>query len=150
MLGAFWLSLKQASNLVSDAVLAVRDKIDAVDTTSPIWETEVVPETLKLIQETQPILTEGWETALFGFWLGLWAGALSNYCKILDRGATGVRSSSRVNAFFPLLVCIDVAQATSDCDNITDSLNAKRIKSGIHLRGHAEIEVLETALRNTN
>ena len=64
----WYLALKQASILVSDAVVEARKRIIATAPSSKQWDDEVVPMVLKLLQTTLPALSgfaSGVKTGLF-------------------------------------------------------------------------------------
>ena len=84
MIMAWYLSLKEASILVSDTVVETRKSIMATTATSPEWNTVVVPQVLQLIQVTLPALSKGWGDGLVAIWVAAWVGAIGSFVGFLD------------------------------------------------------------------
>ena len=83
MLLAWYLALKEASILVSDEVVETRKKIVGTKVDSAEWESAVVPQVLRLIDETLPALSSGWGDGLVAIWAGFWVQAIGAFALFL-------------------------------------------------------------------
>ena len=130
---AWWLSLKEASVLVSDKVTECRNLIDKTSATSAEWDARVVPELLTLINDTLPALSSGWADGLLAVWASMWVLALGFGAMFLDNvngyGDTVFLPLTVAFACIPLGLAADAAGASSDCNAIRTSLNDKRKQS---------------------
>lgn len=130
----WYLTLKEASVLVYDEVIETRRKLVSTKVESAGWESVVVPQVLKLINTTLPVLSEGWGDGLIAIWLGCWVQGIGVFCLFLQTYATRLSVAHHVFGMIgvvayslgPLLIAHDVASASSACDSILTSLNDKR------------------------
>jgi len=149
-LALWWLSLKEASVLVSDRVIECRKLIDKTSATSAEWDALVVPELLKLINVTLPALSGGWGDGLLVLWEVCWMIALAIFARFLDTGVTKYVGMSVIWACMPLGLAADVASASSDCDTIKDEQNKKRADSKCDIHVGAKLMACETLLDRLN
>ena len=147
---AFWLSLKQASVLVSDQVIEVRKLIFKTSATSAEWDAQVVPELLKLIEVTLPALSPGWADGLLVLWSCMWVFVLGAFAIFLETGGALFLFFIVWFACFPLLLAADVAGASSDCDTLKTTLNDKRAASKYDVDVDAKLTAMETHLAYLN
>ena len=146
---AWYLALKEASVLVSDAVLEARKEVSSTAVLDEEWDRSVVPKILELAKKTLPDLSHGFGGGLFMCALGFWLFSASAFASSLKalRLSGFFRSS---NLFcFPLLIALDVASASSDCDSLVNELNEKR-KQAMNIETDAKLQVLERALSLEN
>jgi len=146
---AWWLSLKQATVLACDQVLACRALIESISTSSADWNAEVLPQVLKLINVTLPTLSKGWGAELLGVWAGVWVTALGIFAKYLDGNNVGDLLLFVAAACFPFGLARDVAIASSKCETLKTSLNEKR-GADPSVETHAKLAVVESLLQNQN
>lgn len=113
------------------------------------WDSSVVPKILQLAQKTLPDLSHGFGTGLFTLATAFWLLSASAFASSLRE----LRLSGFFRSFnlfcFPLLVAIDVASASSDCDSLVVALNEKR-KQTMDLETDQKLQVLERALALEN
>jgi len=147
---AWWLSLNEASVLVSYEVIECRKLIDKTSATSADWDALVVPELLKLINETLPTLSEGWADGMLALWAGCWVSALGTFAGFLNNtSATLFLYLTVFLACLPLCMAAGVAGASSDCDAVKAQLNKKRA-SDLSVENDAKLYVIERLLQNLN
>lgn len=146
----WYLSLKEASILVSDAVLEARKLLVSTPVGDKEWDTVVVPAMLRLAAKTLPDLSYGFGTGLFmittAFWL-ISASAFATGLAHMNFGHGFFRSF--VLFCFPLLIALDVASASSACDSLVTALNEKR-KLDMSKDTHQKLQILEYALEKEN
>ena len=148
---SWYLALKEASVLVSDVVLEARKEVASTAVLDEKWDGSVVPKILELAKKTLPDLSHGFGGGLFMCALGLWSFSASAFASALE-GTWGVVSGlSRSFALFcfPLLIALDVASASSDCDSLVNELNEKR-KQAMNIETDQKLQVLERALSLEN
>jgi len=131
---AWWLSIKQASRLVSAHVADTRLLIDKTSATSAEWDAIVVPRVLKLINETLPVLSKGCADALVATAANHWVNALGWFALLLNGDDGPILAALIFSALMPLGLAPDVAGASSDCDSIATSLNDKLTESKLDAR----------------
>ena len=146
---AWYLSLKEASVLVSDSVAEARKLIKQTSPTSPEWNDRVVPAILKLISHTLPALSTGWGDGLVAIWASLWFGALGSFVGFLASGELKRLLGILGGAMVPMLIAADVAAASSDCDSVRTALNDKRLET-MEIEAHDQISIAEAALKHCN
>ena len=148
---SWYLALKEASVLVSDAVLEARKEVASTAVLDEEWDESVVPKILELAKKTLPDLSHGFGGGLFMCALGVWSFSASAFASALE-GSWGVVSGlSRSFALFcfPLLIALDVASASSDCVSLVNELNEKR-KQAMNIETDQKLQVLERALSLEN
>ena len=148
---SWYLALKEASVLVSDAVLEARKEVASTAVVDDKWDESVVPKILELAKTTLPDLSHGFGGGLFMCALGFWSFSASAFASALG-GNWGVVSGlfRSFNLFcFPLLIALDVASASSDCDSLVNELNEKR-KQTMNIETDQKLQVLERALSLEN
>ena len=148
---SWYLALKEASVLVSDAVLEARKEVASTAVLDEERDESVVPKILELAKKTLPDLSHGFGGGLFMCALGVWSFSASAFASALE-GSWGVVSGlSRSFALFcfPLLIALDVASASSDCDSLVNELNEKR-KQAMNIETDQKLQVLERALSLEN
>lgn len=125
IVSAWWLTLKMASYLVQDSIIETRKQMRRCTPGSKEWSAEVIPKTLTLIHDVLPTLSEGWSVGLVWCFIAMWTLATAFVV-----GALNYELPMLLVALFfgsvPLLLSLDVAQASSDCDTLTIMLNTKR------------------------
>ena len=146
---SWYLSLKEASVLVRCEVVDCRVLISQTPATSARWDSEVIPSLLKLIQVTLPTLSTGWADGLLAVWAGLWVTAVGVFAKFVDGGNLGDLVFTLGAACLPLFLAVDVADASSECDTIKETLNDKRAADQSS-ENHAKLVVIESLLQNVN
>ena len=90
----WYLTLQEAAILISEAVIVVRKRMVKTACSSADWDGLVVPEVLKLVNETLPALSNGWVIP-----------SLTSFLKTLIAGTadvTGLISVSCVPLVMPL------------------------------------------------
>ena len=88
--------LKEASILVSDEVVETRKKIVGTKVDSDEWESAVVPQVLKLIDETLPALSSGWGNTLGLTFVMFWLFTVGTMAALLDTDHTITVGSAAV------------------------------------------------------
>ena len=150
---SWYLALKVASVLVSDAVLEARKEVTSIAVLDEEWDKSVVPKILQLAQKTLPELSHGFGGGLFMCALGFWFFSASAFASTLQRTDTEDILSGLFRSFnlfcFPLLIALDVATASSDCDSLVNELNEKR-KQAMDIETDQKLQVLERALSLEN
>jgi len=149
LLCAWYLTLKLASALVSDAVVGCRTMMINTLPTDDEWDDEVVPSVLKLIDSTLPTLSKGWSDSLLAMWMGCWAVALSSFALFLDTNAEVSLFLACFCLVSPILLAYDVASASSDCDKLKSTLNVIRARD-MSVETDLKLQVMERLLQNTN
>ena len=145
---AWFVALKEAALLASDAVIETRKQIHSTAVASAEWGSIVVPRVLSLIQKTMPALSSGFATSVLGIVFFCWLVALIFFVRFLD-GETNVLPGVFVFIGFSALPVYDVASASSDCDSIHDSLNDKRGED-LSKDAHDKLRILEVNLDRLN
>lgn len=140
---------------MSDAVLEARKLLLATPVNDKEWDVTVAPQVLKLAKSTLPNLSHGFGTGLFMITAGFWALSASAFSKGLDDDLDPAKFFRSFNLFcFPLLIALDVASASSACDSLVISLNAKRMHGILEQQMDVDIEhklqILERALALQN
>ena len=147
----WYLALKLASILVTDAVLEVRKEVVSTAVLDKKWDESVVPKVLQLALKTFPDLSHGFGGGLFMCALGFWTFSASAFASGLT-GSWGF-SAGVIRSFalfcFPLLIALDVASASSSCDSLMNELNDKRLEA-MGLETDQKLQVLERALSLKN
>lgn len=148
---AWYLALKQASIHVSNEIVETRRLIATTAATSTAWDAEVVPAVQKLVKHTLPILSRGFGLGLLAVAVSSWFAALGQFCMFLDDPSDWAFTMVQAMLFgcAPLLVALDVAGASSDCDSIGTSLNNKRGEN-MKLEVDASVQLLERHLDRLN
>ena len=126
-----------------------RNLINKTSATSAEWDALVVPELLKLINETLPALSRGWANGLLTLWTACRVAALGMFSHFLDCGTTFFLCTGVVSACIPMWLAADVASASSDCGTIKAELNSKRA-ADLSVENDAKLFVLERLLQNLN
>ena len=115
------------------------------------WDESVVPKVLQLALKTFPDLSHGFGGGLFMCALGFWTFSASAFASGLT-GSWGF-SAGVIRSFalfcFPLLIALDVASASSNCDSLMNELNDKRLEA-MDLETDQKLQVLERALSLKN
>ena len=145
----WWLALKTASLLVSDCVIEARKKVASTSPIETAWDESVVPMMLQLLQSTLPALSTGFGDGVILAFVTCWILSLGSLCNWLATGIPGVLIGVVNMAMAPLLLAMDVAGASSECDNIRSALNDKRAKS-MTIEADAKIQLVERLLQNAN
>lgn len=160
----FWGSMRLASALARNSVT---DVMKAARATSPLddeaWERDVRAPALAL-DETMRVLSRGWGRGLFGMTFTFWMFSLARFMAAIDRlrcagmdaaGGKEPGTSRNTNlawvcftSIVPLLLALDLANTSSQCDELLGVLNAARVKHGPTV--HEKIAYLEACLRNLN
>ena len=149
----WYLALKEASVLVSDAVLEARKDTMSTSVLDEKWDKVVVPQILALAQKTLPDLSHGFGAGLFMCASGFWFFSASAFAASLRWTETEKLLSGLFRSFvlfcFPLVIALDVATASSDCDSLVTVLNDKR-KQAMDVETDQKLQVLERALSLEN
>eukprot|EP01052_Picozoa_sp_SAG31_P010477 SAG31_NODE_574_length_13967_cov_7.512042_17_plen_371_part_00 len=145
----WWLALKTASLLVSDCVIEARKKVASTSPTDDAWDEFVVPMMLQLLQSTLPALSTGFADGVILAFVTCWILSLGSFCNWLATGIPGMLIGIFTMAMAPLLLAMDVADASSECDNIRSTLNDKRAKN-MTIEADAKIQLVERLLQNAN
>eukprot|EP01051_Picozoa_sp_SAG22_P017680 SAG22_NODE_2787_length_2210_cov_4.155850_1_plen_483_part_00 len=125
---SWWLTLKIASVLVSDAVAEARQLIERCDPRGDEWGAKVVPAILGLCENSTVWLSRGWGFALGCLFCGCWVGGVGFLAVFLEHGAPSSLAISMLWFATPLVVAHDAAGASSECDLLADTLNGKRMR----------------------
>eukprot|EP01045_Picozoa_sp_COSAG04_P003359 COSAG04_NODE_136_length_23756_cov_16.820645_6_plen_399_part_00 len=123
---AWWQSLELAATLVADAVVEVKKLILRHGPRDPEWESEVIPAVLRLVDETLPLLSNGWGTALGLAFVGFWFEALAFVAQLLETGEQNNIFPMLVFAVTPVWIAQGAAAASTRCADLTNALNRKR------------------------
>ena len=146
----WYLALKEASKIIFAVVLRVRSALDESSQMSTHWDETVVPAILQLVETTMPTISSGFADGMMAVGVAFWMYAASAFCTFLDNESFGSLARSFGLLCFPLLVALDVAGASSDCDSIMRTLNDKRGKAMDSLETDAKIQHLERYLTLSN
>jgi hypothetical protein len=123
----WYLTLKEASILVSDAVLEARKQLVNTSVSEKEWDSTVVPAILQLAAKTLPDLSHGFGTGLFMITVAFWLISASAFSVGLAHMSYGHGFGRSFMLFcFPLLIALDVASASSACDSLVVALNEVR------------------------
>ena len=156
------LGVKVAGELATDPVVEARKLIRDTATTAAAWDAAVVPAVLKLAETILPTLSDGFGVPLVGLTVGCWVATFGCFVLILvlrDPVKISVYAVSMIlTGFVPLLAALPVAQTSTACDRILETLNCKRMatigasaaSAGKHHAGTKHIEELEKALSKLN
>ena len=139
----------RASVLVSDAVLEARKDVAATAVLDKSWDASVVPKILALAKTTLPVLSHGFGNGLFMATTAFWLLSASAFASSLEELRVSGFFRSFVCFCFPLLIALDVASASSDCDSLVNELNEKR-KEAMDIETDQKQQVLERALALEN
>ena len=162
---AWFLTLKMAAALTKYQVGTVRRNVERCSATSPQWEADVVGETVRLIKETLPALSSGWSSGAAAVCVACWAVAFVNLIVALQSGSSGDDQNAKVLLVptepivripmclgvlcCPAVILWDLADASTECDELVTSLNNKRIDEPTD-EVHISIYKLEVMLRQLN
>jgi len=125
----WWLTLKLASALVSDAVAEVCNAVKRWTPADSEWQSEVVGGVVRLNKEILPCLSKGWGNALGLTFATFWFAAMTWFCFFLEAHGTSEVVTGVLTGLFiylPLGVADDAAAASSLCDTISDAITTKR------------------------
>jgi hypothetical protein len=158
----FALSLQVAAALTSDSVLEV---VHAVNSVSPVddtqWNGRVVQPSLELANGPVALLSRGWGGGLALLYIGLWSlslGLVFSFSQQLVM-ISAYFSPFRFNGLLlttaavllllgmPMAISVAVAQVSTSCDDLGDSINQRRIED---LDRSPRLLALELALQNLN
>jgi len=146
---AWFVALTEAAVLASDAVIETRKQIHSTAVVSAEWDSTVVPKVLGLIEKTMPALSSGFGTSVLGMVLTFWTIALAAIVPFLDGINPWPLLVVSVMISFSALPVKDVDSASSDCDAIHDSLNAKRYEDQ-SAEAYNKLQILEELLDRLN
>lgn len=166
---AWYLTLKQAAILVSVSTYKILEAVNRCTPASAAWDSDVVAPILKLIKDTLPTLSDGWQQGSASVCLCCWALGLGTLCQGLstlgDPEAFCLQQGVAEGSFFcsieygiisaamllclPLLVLYDLANTSSDCIGLVKALNDKRIADPKDIN-HLAIHKLEVMIDQHN
>jgi hypothetical protein len=149
MVFTWYLALKQASLHVTTIISYIHKSVIAGSPLAQDWDHEVVP-TLRLAMQTiLPTLSAGFGDGIIAVWSAFWMISLGCFAQYLQDGAPLFLVYMCMAATFPLFLALDVARASTACNQILAALNNKRI-SQMDPTIHNKILMLETALLHLN
>jgi hypothetical protein len=127
----WWLTLKVASALASDATLEVVNVAQMVSPTEEEWQQKVAEPAKGLALDTLDELTHGWGRALAVAYAVFWMSALTFFTFLLERnwgvgGTVMLFSVVVLCTFVPLLMSMDPASVSTSCDDLLTELNVQR------------------------
>jgi hypothetical protein len=142
----FWPTMLTGSALARDAISEVQHKLLHTDPNDKeAWDRDVAGPALAL-DETMKKLSTGWSAGLMGAAGSCWGQAVNSFCRAINteysfssdefRGnpeGTARAEKLRSTVFLtllPLLLALDVAKVSSQCDLLMSSINLVRIRSG--------------------
>ncbi len=114
-----------------------------------MWDTDVVPAAIDLVQRALPKLSSGFGDGVVVVFVALWVGSLGAFAGFLNTGHVGLLFATAFNSMLPVLLALDVASASSACDHIRSTLNDKRAEA-MTVEADAKIQVVERLLSNAN
>jgi hypothetical protein len=126
-----------------------RKKLWAASPSEHEWDNTILPAVTHLIQNTLPELSRGFGDGVLAFVATMVIFALSAFSSFLDTEQFSTLFRCFVLLCSPLVVSLDVAGASSDCDSIRVVLNSMSISS-IKIEEDAKIQLLERALTLSN
>ena len=132
------------SFLMREQVLEVRKKIADTSPCDSAWDTDIVPAAIDLMKKTLPELSTGFGDGVVVVFVALWVGALGSFAEFLRSGMFGMLVATAFSSVFPLLLALDVADASSACDHIRSTLNDKRAED-MSVEADTKIQVSATA-----
>jgi hypothetical protein len=155
---AWYLTLKLAAALGAGAVARVRAAVSRCDPSSPEWHEEVHAPTQVLVTTTFPALSRCLAGGAAAVAWCCWVNAISQFAWAL--GSLSVKSAlydtalpcfllSLLCVSIPMLVLYDLADASSDCDQLIADLNHKRVTHPSD-EAHMKIQKLEVMLDRLN
>jgi hypothetical protein len=153
----FMFSIQVAAALVTDVI---QDIIEAACNLSPdsdSWEEQVVGPALKLPRYTMTALSNGWSRGLLILFIGCWLLTVAIFGAALSL-ATGSSKDDPTRVvivilidflilLLPLQMSRCVAQVSSGCDDLMNTLNDKRLDN---LGDSERLRALELALKSLN
>ena len=151
LLFSYILAMKTASYLASHAVRECRRGLLRTAATDPAWDAVVVPATLELARTTLPTLSAGFGGGLCAFGGATWLFTLGSFATFLEQEQDGAYTLFMMvfSACLPLVLAMDVAAASTDCDGLLSALNAKRMAT-MDLTVDAKVALLEAVLTKLN
>ena len=147
---SWWMALKTAAALASDAVVDCRKKLVAADPSDPSWDAEVAPAVLHLVQTTLPALSTGFGDSLLMVSGSFGVMALGTFAAALQNPIPSTFVAAFVVAVVPLVITWDAAAASSKCERIHVTLNEKRLDQLENDMTHRRVGRLEDALGKLN
>eukprot|EP01049_Picozoa_sp_SAG25_P016597 SAG25_NODE_3884_length_938_cov_1.071514_1_plen_312_part_11 len=120
----FVLSLKMAAVLASDAVSELKQLIEKIQPTDPQFEAQVIPAVKKLCSSTMPLVSQGWGAGVGGVFVGCYTFAVGYFALFLENRQPISMGLCVFAILLPMAIAYDVALASSECDELADTLNA--------------------------
>lgn len=142
----FVLALEVGAVLTADAVVEVAMKVETVAPTDECWQSEVVAAALQLDTKHVGVLSRGFGRGLVAVYSLCWSIALMIFCygQIYKFVESGSLLMAAVFLYIPMMISAGVAQVSTSCDDLMQSINACRIKD---LALSDLLQRLELALR---
>ena len=157
----FLFSLEVAAALVTDAVEDIIEAALAVSPLSDDWQAKVVRPALQLARGVMSALSGGWSRGLSIVFIGCWLLTVAVFGAALSMANGSARSGDNLAKgvvqilivilidvmilFLPLQMSRCVAQVSSSCDDLMNTLNERRLDD---LGSSEQLLALELALKN--
>jgi hypothetical protein len=148
-LAAWWLTLKMGAALVRHQVLKTWNDVERLDAASPEWASRIDPAVTTLIKKTLPLLSGGWQSGVTAMCLGCWAWSAASIVAGIHEEDSGLFLRAFVFALVPVLVLWDLAEVSTQCDNLVAGLSYKRVIDPSDVT-HLKVAKLEMMLTHLN
>lgn len=113
------------------------------------WQTRVVLPAMRLATDTMPTLSEGWGKGLLIMTFVVWVMAFGMMCEGFDNGRYRTFALAVALSLLPLILAIDLAETSSQCNELRRVLNDVRVDNPTE-EVNAALSIVETALDKLN